>query len=97
MGKHDKKRSKEERASRPADPKSNGGAHRASKAHGRPATVDTSLPATRDELILLHAAARRRRAAATLGSPEHRAAVEEIARIEIRIADIERSITSPRG
>lgn len=90
MAKHDKKHSREERSSRPADPRADAGAHHAAKAHGRPATVDTSLPATRDELIALHAAARRRRAAATLGSPEHRAAVDEIGRIEIRIADVER-------
>jgi hypothetical protein len=69
----------------------------AAKAHGRPASVDASLPGTRDELLALHAAARRRRAAATYNSPEHRAAIDELGRIEIRIADVERSMTPPRG
>ncbi|HXI81034.1 MAG TPA: hypothetical protein VNM34_09495 [Verrucomicrobiae bacterium] len=68
-----------------------GGQHHAAKAHGQPAQVDTSLPATRPELLALHAAARRRRAAAPLGSEAFRAAVDEIARIEIRVADIERA------
>jgi hypothetical protein len=86
------------KASRPASDANGGGTgHHAAKAHGRPATVDASLPSTRDELLAAHAAARRRRAEATLGGPEYRAAVEEIARIEIRVADIERSMTPPRG
>jgi hypothetical protein len=67
-----------------------GGQHHTAKAHGQPASVDTSLPATRPELLALHADARRRRAAAPLGSEAFRAAVDEIARIEIRVADIER-------
>ncbi|HEX5014438.1 MAG TPA: hypothetical protein VFV72_09805 [Candidatus Limnocylindrales bacterium] len=99
MGKHDKKHGKDDaRIDRPADPTpSGGGGHHPAKAHGKPATVDTSLPGTRDELVALHAAARRRRAAAAHGSPEHRAAVDEIGRIEVRIADVERSMTPPRG
>ena len=48
-----------------------------------------TLPRTRPELIALHMAARRRRAAAELGSDEYRAACEEIAAIEVRIAEIE--------
>jgi hypothetical protein len=68
-----------------------GGQHHAAKAHGQPARVDASLPATRPELLALHAEARRRRAAAPLGSEAFRAAVDEIARIEIRVADIERA------
>jgi hypothetical protein len=97
MSKHDKKRAKgDERTPKPADP-TTGGGHHASTAHGKAATVDASLPGTRDELLALHAAARRRRAAASLGSPEHRAAVDEIGRIEIRIADVEHSMTPPRG
>ena len=99
MGKNDKKGSKSDpRIDRPADPTtSSGGGHHPAKAHGKPATVDASLPGTRDELLALHAAARRRRASAPLGSREHRAAVDEIGRIEIRIADVERSMTPPRG
>jgi hypothetical protein len=49
-----------------------------------------TLPSTRAELIELHMAARRRRAAAPLGGAAYRAACEEIAAIEVRIADIER-------
>jgi hypothetical protein len=73
------------------------GGHHAAKAHGQPAVVDMGLPGTREELIERHAAARRRRNAAALGSDEHRAAVDEVGRIEIRIADIERAMTPPRG
>ena len=93
MGKNDKKHGKDARSAEP----SRGGGHHAAKAHGKPASVDASLPGTRDELVGLHAAARRRRAEAPLGSPEHRAAVDEIGRIEVRIADVERSMTPPRG
>ena len=49
----------------------------------------TTLPATRAELTDLHAAARRRRAAAAPGTPEYAAACEELAAIEIRIAEVE--------
>src|SRR5262245_18345241 len=76
---------------------SEGSGHAPAKAHGRPMTVDASLPGSRDELLALHAAARRRRATATYGSAEHRAAIDEIGRIEIRIADVERAMTPPRG
>ena len=74
-----------------------GGEHHAAKAHGRPAQVDTRLPADRGALIALHAEARARRAAAPLGSEAFRAAVEELGRIEIRIADVDRSADPPRG
>ena len=92
MAKHDKKHDKAQ-----GDARESGGGHHPAKAHGEPATIDMSLPGTRDELLERHAQARRRRAAAPLGSPEHRAAVDEIGRIEVRIADIERSMTPPRG
>ena len=96
MAKHDRKPPKaDERKSRPTEPTTGG--HHPAKAHGKPATVDTSLPATREELLALHAAARRRRAEAALGSNEQRAAIDELGRIEIRIADVERSMTPPRG
>ena len=55
------------------------------------------LPRTRAELIELHMAARRRRAAAPLGSEEYRAACEEIAAIEIRVAEIEQPAQAPAG
>jgi hypothetical protein len=77
--------------------KKSAGGHVAAKAHGRPATVDTSLPATRAELLDRHAAARRKRNAAPLGSEAHRAAIDEIGRIEIRIAAIERDQVPPLG
>ena len=79
----------------PAEPTS--GEHHAAKAHGRAARVDRSLPASRGELIALHAEARRRRASAPLGSDAYRAAADEIGRIEIRIADVDRSADPPRG
>lgn len=48
-----------------------------------------TLPRTRPELLVLHAQARRRRNAAALGGEEFRAACEELAAIEVRIAEIE--------
>ena len=78
-------------------PEPTSGEHHAAKAHGRAARVDKSLPASRAELIALHAAARRRRASAPLGSEAYRAAADEIGRIEIRIADVDRSADPPRG
>ena len=74
-----------------------GGQHHVAKAHGRPARVDESLPASRAELMALHAAARRKRNEAPLGSDAFRAAVEEIARIEIRIAAVDRAADPPLG
>jgi hypothetical protein len=71
--------------------------HAPAKAHGQPATVDTKLPRTRAELLERHAEARRIRNAAPLGSDAHRAAVDEIGRIEIRIAALERAMTPPKG
>ena len=99
MGKHDKdkKRVKEQRDSRPNDKSTAAGGGHPSKAHGQQAKVDGSLPASREELIRLHADARRRRAAAPYNSPEHHAAIDEIGRIEVRIADVERAMTPPRG
>ena len=73
------------------------GGHAPAKAHGRPATVDESLPSTRVALLDRHAEARRKRAAAPLGSDAYRDAADEIGRIEIRIAAVERSMTPPKG
>jgi hypothetical protein len=73
-----------------------GGQHHAG-AHGRPARIDRSLPADRGALIALHADARRRRSAAPLGSEAYRAAVDEICRIEVRIADVDRAADPPQG
>jgi hypothetical protein len=58
--------------------------------------VDASLPATREELLVRHAEARRRRAAASLGSEAYREAADEIGRIEVRIAAVERELVPPR-
>ena len=74
-----------------------GGQHHAAKAHGRATQVDTSLPATRPELMALHAAARGRRNGAALDSPDFRAAVMDLERIEIRIAAIDRAADPPLG
>jgi hypothetical protein len=52
-------------------------------------SVTNTLPVTRPELLVLHAEARRRRAAAPLGGGAYRAACEDIAKIEVRIAEIE--------
>ena len=54
------------------------------------------LPATREELLQLHRATRSRRNAAPHGSPEHRAAIDLIGRIEVEIARIEREMDPPR-
>jgi len=104
MGKHDKDKDKDrkrvkqsQKEAKAADKAGDRGGHHAAKAHGQPARVDDSLPPSRDELLALHGEARRRRAAAPYNSPEHHAAIDEIGRIEVRIADVERSMTPPRG
>jgi hypothetical protein len=74
-----------------------GGEHHAARAHGQAPKVDTSLPATREALLALHAQARARRNAAPLGGPEFRAAVIDLERIEVRIAAIERAQDPPLG
>jgi hypothetical protein len=55
------------------------------------------LPKTREELLVLHAAARHRRDAAELDSQEFQRAAEEIARIEVEVARLERAMTPPLG
>lgn len=51
---------------------------------------------TREALLAAHAAARRRRNAAPLGSAEWVDAVAEIARIEVAIAELDRTADPPR-
>jgi hypothetical protein len=51
--------------------------------------VAKTLPKTREELLVLHAAARRRRNAAPLGGEEYQAALLELEAIEVRIAEVE--------
>lgn len=63
------------------------GATTASAEGGRP---------SRAELLAAHAAARRRRNAAPLGSEAWAAAVHEIARIEVAIAELDRTAKPPR-
>jgi hypothetical protein len=95
MAKHDKDHMKKS-AREDADHGASGG-HHAAAAHGQPATVDTSLPATRDELMTRHAEARKRRNSAPLDSEAFRAAVDELGRIEVRVAAIERAQVPPKG
>jgi hypothetical protein len=95
MAKHDKDHKKKS-AREDADHGASGG-HQAAAAHGQPATVDTSLPATRDELMTRHAEARKRRNSAPLDSEAFRAAVDELGRIEVRVAAIERAQVPPKG
>jgi hypothetical protein len=52
---------------------------------------------TREKLIAQWQEARRRRAAAELGSDAYTAALEDIARIEVEIARIERAMDPPRA
>ncbi len=58
-------------------------------------TAPGPLPGTRDELLTLHRETRRRRNAAAHGSPEHKAAIELIARFEVELARIERAMDPP--
>lgn len=50
----------------------------------------------REQLLNEHAEARRRRDSAALGSEEYRQAAEEVGRIEVEIARIERAMDPPR-
>ena len=56
----------------------------------------TPLPATREELLVLHREARHRRMAAEPGGHEWEQASAEVGRIEVEIARIEREMTPPR-
>ncbi len=58
-----------------------------------PASID--LPQTREELLALHRVTRSQRNKATHASPEHIAAIDFIARIEIEIARLERATDPP--
>jgi hypothetical protein len=55
------------------------------------------LPDNREALLVLHREARRRRDAAPLLSRKRAEASEEIARIEVHIARIERAMDPPLG
>lgn len=61
-----------------------------------PSTPRTKAPAkTREGLLAEHAEARRARDAAPLGSEEYAAAAEEVGRIEVEIARLERAMDPP--
>jgi hypothetical protein len=62
-----------------------------------PAGQAAPLPDTREALLALHRAARHRRDAAPLESTERAQASEELARIEVHIARIERAMDPPLG
>ena len=90
----DRKKDREHPRAKPSGATDGGsGGHHAATAHGRATQVDTSLPATRPELMALHATARARRNGAVLGSPEFRAAVMDLD----RIAAIDRAADPPLG
>ena len=61
-----------------------------------PRPVEPALPQSRQALLELHRETRRRRNQAAHGSPEHRAAIELIGRIEVEVARIEREMDPPR-
>ena len=71
------------------------GSKHAAERRGERAGDGTPLPGSRAELLALHAETRRRRNAAAHNSPEHRAAVELIGRIEVEIARLERAMDPP--
>jgi hypothetical protein len=56
----------------------------------------TPLPSSREELMVLHRAARQRRINAEPGSHEWEQASAEVGRIEIEIARLEREMTPPK-
>lgn len=57
---------------------------------------DTSLPTTREALLVLHKQARARRNAAAGGSHDWEQAQAEVGRIEVEIARLERAMDPPR-
>ncbi len=61
-----------------------------------PKSTPTTDP-TREQLTDQWREARRRRDEAALGSVAHRRALEEIARVEVEIARIERAMDPPRA
>lgn len=56
---------------------------------------ETTLPATRTELLALHAETRKRRNEAPWGSEAHKEAIDLIGRIEVEIARLERAMDPP--
>jgi hypothetical protein len=60
-----------------------------------PVASRKELPSTREELTELWLDARRRRHTAPLGSEAYIQACEDVARIEVEIAAVERALTPP--
>ncbi len=67
--------------------------HRPRSLHRLP---QTRCPATREELLTLHKAARARRNASVLGGHDWAQAQAEVGRIEVEIARIERAMDPPQ-
>ncbi len=61
-----------------------------------PKSGDVVPAATRDELLVQHAAARQRRNAAPLGSHDWEQASHDVGRIEVEIAQLERAMDPPQ-
>jgi hypothetical protein len=61
-----------------------------------PISARPELPQTREELTQLWLEARRRRHGAPLDSEEYVQASQDVARIEVEIAAVERALTPPR-
>jgi hypothetical protein len=61
-----------------------------------PSAGGTAPATTREELLERHAEARRRRNAATPGGHEWEQASDEVGRIEVEIARVEREMDPPR-
>jgi hypothetical protein len=59
-------------------------------------TDGDTAPATREQLLEEHAAARARRHAAALGSHDWETASADVGRIEVEIARLEREMDPPR-
>ncbi len=61
------------------------------------ATLQPTLPRTREALLELHRDTRKRRNTSAHGSPEHVEAIDLLGKIEIEIARIERAMDPPLG
>jgi hypothetical protein len=61
----------------------------------KPRPTPGTAPATRDTLMAKWREVRRRRQAAELGSDAYRDAAEELGRIEVEIARVERAMDPP--
>ena len=67
----------------------------AGRGRAAPTSGGHAAPATREQLLVEHAAARRRRNAATLGGPDWEQASADVGRIEVEIARLERAMDPP--